>query len=290
MSKTFRDGGIGGKNKYYRKIEHKSQRMLERNFCKQFLLNSEVSEKRDIAPQEPVYSSYWCGYWKPLYRWLESNVGQNWNEVYSRLLTKVRSFMGQKKGYISINNYIRYVVNFREDCSQSINYNPFYVDESGLLQKRIKTSRRQYYSQFKSKSSNNEVCNWLNGRIIGYQGDKLYWFVPVSKSKKYGHCHYSGSPVFKCEWGINYYGPYNNGLNYSYLHYNIIKDNDTGEIIDRVPVWKQIGYFTKYISSRQDKPLSNEDIEIWNGLNTYQQDQILDWSPTNLQSRRYKKN
>lgn len=92
----------------------------------------------------------------------------------------------------------------------------------------------------------------------------------------------------KCEWSSGYdYGYYRKyGLRYLKQDFDLVK-LDNGDIVKK-EVWRDIGYFSNYINSKQGGELTKEEVNFFlNKLPKYYRDEILAWSPVD-NKKKYK--
>jgi hypothetical protein len=277
MSRTHRDGGFGsGWEQFERKRSTKKERARKRAFCYKAKYDEETTMEEAIENREPMWCKGWTGYWRPMRRWLASRAGQPWNQVYSELIAKIKTFSSTQDEK-SIRRSIVNLVEITPDPrfgDQEYYYRccyPFYVDDEGILQIK-KTKPKQAKTP---KCNLPELANWLNGRVVGRVGNKLYWFLPVTKNKKHGQ--YSFSDKWVCQWGYgssSYYSCAYYGLRYLYLVKEYIFDNE-GKIFRTKEKWKEAyGMIT-----RQHRKFTPEEEAYWNKIPKFYQDKILKFSP-----------
>ena len=285
LSRTVIEGGRGSGSKWDRHQSHVEDRAEAKNYIQDVSHDIENWYDYDKEPMRKAYKGF-NDKLGPLYRWLKAQVGRPWDDVYSQVcgMFDTRTTAGRHIVF----DHLLYSVetepnysdwNYRysnlEDRTMSYSKHAFYVDESGILQQKTYISRRTKIPQFNTQS----IANWMNGRIVGKVGKKLFWFVPATKSKKYfGYSH-----EWKTEW--KYEAPYDywnrGGLRFLYLGYDPIssKDKDGNKIIKEYqPVWKQAH---RIPNLRQDRKLSDEDLKFWESIPEYYQNKVLDHSPTN---------
>jgi hypothetical protein len=205
-------------------------------------------------------------------RWLNSHVGQNWNQVYSELIVKLKTFSdGNEK---ELCQYVTGLVEVTKDprFGGEIGYYrfyDFYVDDNGLLQ------RKKHQAKVKQPKCNvRELTNWLGGRVVGKVGDKMYWFLPVIKNKKHGR--YNFTDKWKCQWGYSndYYYRSSYGLRYLYLIKETVLDVD-GNVLEIKDVWREAGS----LITRQHRKFTSDELAYWNRIPKSYQDSILKHSP-----------
>jgi hypothetical protein len=287
LSRTVIEGGRYGRNKYERYQSHADTRAHEKSFLDEVRVDPEKWYDDDIEPTEHVYKGF-KDKLGPMYKWLRSHVGEPWDNVrsevsktfdtrttagrhivYDHLMKSVE--IGPQVGY----HYYRAVPG---DDTASYSYNDFYVDVNGLLQVKRYVQRKQ-----KAPSANlPQIANWLSGRIVGKVGNKLFWFVPTSGSKK----HHSPKHTWKIVWGdYSYYRRFD-GPVFQYLSYEVIYKKDSlGRLVldgegktiplDKVAKWVNTGY----PSLRQDRKLNEKELNYWNSIPGFYQEKITQMSP-----------
>jgi hypothetical protein len=289
LSKTVIEGGRHNHNKYDRRTSHQETRAAERAYLDEVKADVENYYEYDIEPTRPVGKGF-TDKLNPMYRWLVSQVGKPWNDVRSLITEKfdTRTTAGRHVvedhiiKSVEVTPDVRYP-NRYEDPTTSYSKYDFYVDEAGLLQQRRYLGRRSYpkIPPFDTK----RLTNWLNGRIVGKVGKKLFWFTPADKSTKRG----GYSHIWRTTWGpastyyYSYYGDH--GPQFEYLHYEIVYKRDSvgkpiiengGMVeIERKETWK---HYTP--SLRQDRKLNDKELEFWNALPAWYQTRIMEESPT----------
>lgn len=283
MSRSYKSSSYSTRwDKYERKYSTRRERMQKRNFCNKSKQDEELSFSEDIEKREPTWGHNWYGYWQPMRRWLLSHIGQNWNQVHSELVKKIKTHTNRAdidsiqryiRNYVEIAPDPRFARHLRDDGTSFFRWD-FYVDDNGLLQLR-KCMARKHYSH--PRYNTHELAEWLDGRIIGYQGNQLFWFVPVTKNKKYNSGY---SRIWKCDWSYTDWS-LRYGLIYLYQAYEPILDKDNKTVIGHREVWKKPFLIFKKLNARQQEPLSKEDAEFFEQLPKFYRDQILAWSPTN---------
>lgn len=291
LARTVIEGGRYNGNKWDRRQSHAESRAELRNYMTEVKHDPDNYDEYDIEPLRPVYKGF-TDKLSPMYRWLNSQVGRPWNEVYSSVKESfdVRTTAGRHIVYDHLLSSVEVTENPRfrwsyapEDPTASYSDNDFYVDDNGILQKKRylgRRFRREKVPPFDTK----RISNWLNGRIVGKVGNKFFWFVPAIKSKK-GHYSYSYSDIWATEWhrGSYYADP---GPQFLYLAYESIYKKDSmgraiiGEdgkmiVVDRVAKWVR----ASLPNLRQNRKLDAKDLQFWNSLPEYYQTKILQKSP-----------
>lgn len=282
LSRTIIEGGRVRSNKWERRHSSRAERAKVREYLANVAKDPEFAEDETEPKRIKVYKEF-DDKLGPIYRWLRSQIGRKWDEVKSEIFQTfdTRNLAGQHIVFDHMLSSVQEVENprysYREvpgEPESSYYYNDFYVDDEGMLRQKKYIPRR---SRWHNPGVHTKVItDWLNGRIVGKVGNKMYWFVQVPFSRG-GHVD-----EWKCDWKayMNHGDVAHGGtLEYYKLHYEPVYDKDKN-IIDHKPEWKAPFYFkVKRISSRQDQEFSKEDLELWEEIPTWCQEIILQWSP-----------
>lgn len=295
LARTIIEGGRHKGNKWDRRNSHAEFRARDRNYIREVTQNLENYDEYDVEPIEHVYKSF-DDKLGPIYRWLNRQVGRPWDEVRADVAKTfdTRTTAGRHIVYDHMLQSVEVTPRppYRwsavpDDPTTSYSQNDFYVNDDGILCKKRYLGRRSYYPKAPAWDTS-QLANWLGGRVVGKVGGKLFWFVPVTKSKK--HKGFSSMQTWRTQWGppkdrlYYYYG--NRGLRWEYLTEEIIfkKDSVGNEIwedghrieIGREKVWKT----GRTPSFRQGRRLDKEEIAYWESMPSYYQIKVLENSPT----------
>lgn len=287
LSRTVIEGGRYTGNKWDRRNSHAESRAEERNYMQEVRLDPDNYDEYDIEPLQHVYKGF-RDKLGPMYRWLNSQVGRPWDEVYAdvRKSFDTRTTAGRHIVFdhllqsVEVTPRVRYRWSYApDDPTTSYSDNDFYVDDDGILQKKRYLGRR-YYREKVPPFDTNRIANWLNGRIVGKVGNKFFWFYPTTKSKKGGYSH-----IWASEWHRgSYYA--DAGPQFLYLVYEPIykKDSVGRAIIGEDGKMIIIDHQAKWVRAsiphlRQGQKLDSKDMQFWNSLPEYYQTKILQKSP-----------
>lgn len=295
LARTVIEGGRRGYNKWERRYSHKETRADEKAYISEVKEDTENWYDYDIEPTRPVWKEF-SDKLGPMYRWLHAQVGRLWNDVRSEVAEKfdTRTTAGRHITYDHLLSSVEEVpnLNYRrysyrpEDWTTSYYRNDFYVDDDGYLRSKTHISRKIKKETF----DGNSIANWLSGRVVGFVGNKLFWFTPTGKGKKRrGRTH-----KWITRWGhpagYSWYYYNRSFLNYYYLGQEVIyKVDDKGHImfdendrriIDRIE--------DKWINAtptfRQDRKLTDKEIAFWNTIPASYQKIVLKFSPTYVET------
>lgn len=292
LARTVIEGGRYGGNKWERRSSHADLRARDRNYINEVKSDLENWYDYDVEPIQPVYQGF-TDKLSPMYRWLAKQCGRPWNDVRSEIATTFddRTTAGRHILHdhllksVEVTPDLRYGRYYRgpEDYTTSYRRYEFYVDGDGIL--REKTIVRSPYKKDKVPPFNTQqIANWLSGRIVGYVGKRLFWFVPVDKTKKWG----GRNRQWKTQWGYKAYpyGSYYGGPVFLYLHDEPIYkyDGDGKYVLDDKGNKIVTDYKTTWRNGtpqfRQDRRLNEKDLAFWNTIPEFYQGKVLERSPT----------
>jgi len=296
LARTVIEGGRRGFNKWERRYSHKETRADQKAYLSEVKEDNENWYEYDIEPTRPIYKEF-TDKLNPMQRWLSSQVGRLWDDVRSDVAKTfdTRTTAGRHIVHDHLLSSVEVTPDLRygryyygpEDYTQSYHAHDFYVDAGGFLREKTVIRRKQKIPKFDGK----QIANWLTGRVVGFVGDKLFWFTPTGKNRK----HRSGSQKLQWTtvWGQSraYYYAYNpSPLRYLYVDQEPIhkKDKDGKTLLDEngraivesyQAVWKD-GRPT----FRQDRKLNDKEIAFWNTIPEYYQACVLKYSPTYVET------
>ena len=283
LDKTIIEGGRNNHNKWERRQSHAYVRAEEKFFCRKVAIDPEFAEDYIIDDAPHVYKEF-KDKLKPLYRWLDKKIGQNWDLVYSDI--KKEFDISTTPGRHVIEDHLLHSVARSELINGYPAYESFrkyYVDENNILQK---TPKQKYkYSTINEKSFNyNVVENWLNGNMIGLIDSQPYWFMPnegnwkavwdtynVKTPSKFSKTGYVTYPKYclKYQTIINseYIKTIKEYSSFAPRGYDIFNVNRIGyhwEAVDNPNCFKQRG------------KLIGDDFKFWNDLPNILKEHILE--------------
>lgn len=279
LQHTVIEGGRTNRNKWDRRNSYSLERLSKREFCRRVTIDSEASDDISINERKNIYKEF-NDKLGPMYRWLHSQVGKPWKDIYSQIRKKfdARTTAGR---HILFDHLLRSVQLNHEYHYNTYHYHPdnlnvsyyhhdFYVDDNGVLREKEYISRN---SNKPPKFNTQSIANWLHGRIVGKVGNKLFWFMPVDKNKKYGGIKREWKTIWKYDlmFFYNWQKP-------------IYAKNKEGilEIIDYELVWSPTNP-----NLRQDRKLLDKEMIFWNSIPEWYQTKILEYSPTYPHPRKF---
>ncbi len=223
LARTALEGGRGNGNKWERRNSHTEERAAARDFCNKVKIDPEYALEDIIEDKPKVYKGF-SDKLNPVYRWLESKVGQRWNDVRSEISEKfdarttagrhilfdhlLSSVVDTESGF----NQYGFIVDPDEakiaetDIYRRI-YQDYYVDKDGILCE-IKNNRLRY--EHISEKEYREAGEWLAGRMIMEKGGVFYWCFPNDGLWK-SSWHEPGQPFNQYNHSLGYY-LFDNGL------------------------------------------------------------------------------
>jgi len=296
LQRTVIEGGRHNSNKWDRRHSHADVRAKLKNYLADVMKDLEVAYEEDVEPIEPVYQGF-TDKLRPMYRWLRKQAGRPWAEVRSEVFEKfdTRTTAGR---HITFDHLLKSVEvtpdltysllasrNRPDEFTTSYREYEFYVDDDGIL--REKTVLESPWKKEKVPAiDTKQLGNWLNGRIVGKVGNKLFWFTPADKNKKRG----GYAKAWKTYWGYSKGGLYYDSevkVRFQYLAYEVIYKLDSNGVkvldhkgapieVERVAKWVDTGTPTL----RQDRKLNEKEAQYWNTLPSWYQTKVLEDSPT----------
>lgn len=267
MSRSYRHGGHTSLYKFDRKYTIRKVRRASRDFCNKVKIDLEFD--REFGLERQPDSNFDCGRgWNPLRRWIDSHVDEKWDNVYSKISTKIKNVLGKDE---FVKEFIRSIVDLNPSESDKVTTfkHEFYVDDSGFLKKKNHIDMYKYNGRVNTK----KITEFLNGRIIGTYNGKYYWFVPTKQGE------------YKCSWYNSYDEIYNYPWNNRFLRY-LKKDyvlSDDGFNKKWKWDWVDIAGYGETVNTRKLKPLSDSEIDWFESLPNYYKNEILKWSPSNCE-------
>ena len=196
LSKTVIEGGRSGYNKHERHYSHAEVRAEERDYLKAVVSDPDLADELEIGDHRPVMKDF-RDKLSPMYRWIEAQVGRPWDEVRAEVFQKfdTRTTAGR---HITFDHLLKEIVetdsgfdNRGQIADPNIpkithqgryyysSYPTYYVDRTGILQKRRYNRYRNWQYQPIADQEYKDAEAWLNNRMIGLVDGKLHWFVPT---------------------------------------------------------------------------------------------------------------
>lgn len=300
LSRTIIEGGRHGSNTDDRRMSHRFERASQKLFLSEVSKDPELSDELSITKREHVYKSF-ADRLGGVKRWLDKQVGRPWNDVHSEIVKKfdTRTTAGRHVVYdhiltsVSTGPDYKYGQIYDPNETTSRYQHDLYVDDNGILQIKTYVPRER-----EVRFDTVKIAHWLNGRSVGKVGDKLFWFVPVGKSKKNSANNQRDQKQWKCQWGnytesgYYFYSHRHHPIRWVYLtEENVYKTDSLGRDIyqddaDGNKVRILIGTQKKWKTSygppclKQHHKLNHQELAFWETLPEFYQNIVLQTSPT----------
>lgn len=269
LAGTAIEGGRANYNKWERRESHAEERAYEKDFISKVIIDPDLADKLVIKKRKKVRKEF-SDKLNPVYKWLGSHIGQPWNDVYSKIRQKfdIRTTAGRHIVFdhligaveITPDLRFRYHRTITEDPDASYYKWDLYVDDNGILRKKKYVTRKMKYG----KCNTAKVSKWLNGRIVGQRGSKLYWCEPLHQD-------------FTAFWHGNMYGA---TLTYMYLHKTPVYKDE--KLVGYTQRWQEQYYYKfRKITCKQGCEFTDKDYSYWSKIPPYYQATMLAWSPFN---------
>lgn len=241
----------GGRRQGYKYERKQSLRSARRGVNSALDAMRDPDEFYDMDFVERKRSSYWSGEkfndrLGAIKRWMKSQVGKPWDEVYSLLRKRfdTRTTAGR---HILFDHMVNMVWKSQDHTTRQSEYKDYYVNAEGILCENPNYwtwRRHRYNSDWKAIREERKVIGeWLNGRLIGKVGEVLYWFESTRPTPNPIHL----------QWD------YNIGFRFIYW---------SGQY------WRE--WLTPY---RQGVRLQGKDVEFFSKLNERNKEVLLSNSP-----------
>ncbi len=172
ISRTIIEGGRRTGNKNDRYLSNKKQRAKERGHTHDARTLVDADDVK-VAPKRSKVGKSFSDKLAPVYRWLASRSGKNWNKVYSELRETfdTRTIAG---AHVVFDHMLSDVTTSLTDVQGE--FNRFFVDKQGILRDRGKRFR---YPRRKPAYTVKEVSDWTQGRRVMDHGTSMFWMVPA---------------------------------------------------------------------------------------------------------------
>lgn len=177
LARTAIEGGRATYNKWDRHQSNREVRSDTRVFMAHINNDIEAADDDVIERRRPVYREF-RDRLHPVRRWMDKQVGKNWDAVHSELRTRFdsRNISGQ---HILFDHMLSdvdphpYVVSYGFFGSGR-----YFVDDNGILRERESRRYRKYHVD-KSTVSHDKLMAWCGDRFVSEVGNECFWLVPV---------------------------------------------------------------------------------------------------------------
>lgn len=271
IARTAIEGGRGNRNKWERRYSNQNERVNVRNLIASVKNDIEKLEEQAMPQRSTVHPEF-RDKLNPVYRWLDSHVGESWDDIRSLLTSQfdTRTTAGRHVLHDHVLGEILFPGNI---LSRYYSYYKYFVDDAGLLQKKQKDNNRHRILSREPVSSRRKlrILDWIGIRKLGWIGAKLYWFEATSSKEKvvvtWGRR--------ECHW-------------YDKSYYHVDGDRLYYMVERRCPTYDELGnrkgftiehYRLGVPNYRQAKEFSAADYEFFNSLPDWMRDSLAKTSP-----------
>ena len=178
LARTVIEVGRTTASKWGLKQLRRLDRRKARNYCRSALLDD--LEELGSAPLRGRrdYSFSQEDKLGPAKRWLDSKVGQKWDDVYSELTEKFRGG-GIALSHV-VDEHIMNWVNHTGDV-QYRRYDEYIVDDEGILRRNPEYKLTKYrYRWSVERKHREEAVKWAGARKVIVHRGRNYWAVRVA--------------------------------------------------------------------------------------------------------------
>ena len=187
LSRTVIEGGRTGYYKAECDRYIREERAASRVYLRDLIVDPSLHEDGDsLAPKRRPSSPDFKDKTSPLYRFLDSRVGEDWNAVRSELFERfdTRTTPGR---HVLFDHLLRdVVVNSDPDSPERKRFLRYHVDAGGVLRKDrwdpwhgTRPAKPKHSPRFSLEA----VARWLGSRKIGRCGKGFALFVPARMYK-----------------------------------------------------------------------------------------------------------
>ena len=273
LARTVIEGGRCGYYKSEVRQRAREERAESRDWLRAVRYEPDLADE-DLDPRRTSVSACFADKLRPIYRFLDSNVGQRWNDVRSELFSKfdTRTTPGR---HVLFDHLLRDV---REEGKEAIErrYARYFVDEEGFLHserrdadqagsKLLPSATQSVVRRPVRRYDMSKVAAWLGSRKVGKTGAHLSWFVPARRDR-----------VVAVAEGHRFYGQ---------IAYVVATDDGVpmrraiDSLSSRFPR-PVIGFvYATYVSFRQDRALTSAEEEFFRALPQHVQNKLLEMAP-----------
>ncbi len=174
LSRTVIEGGRCAHYQSEVRESIRGERAHGRTYLRAVANDPELADEC-VAPKRKVVSPCFADKLRPIYGFLDSRLGRNWDTVRSELFAKfdTRTTPGR---HVLFDHLLRDVRESQEVLDRR--YARYFVDAQGRLCKDKDRDRRPRYTT--PPCNLHRVAAWLGHRKVGTLGARFVWFVPTS--------------------------------------------------------------------------------------------------------------
>jgi hypothetical protein len=201
LARTAIEGGRSGSNRYDRRYSNRLVRVEARAFVSRVSKDADAADNDYVPSRKEVFPHNYRVFndkLSPVRRWMDKQVGKNWDKVHSELRARfdARTIAGQHILFDHLLNDVDphpYVVSYG-----FFGLRRYFVDETGILRARPRP-RYHDYNAFKRTVSDEALNAWRGDRYVSEVGSELFWLVVARVSVIDGAIYRQGNKLSKTE-------------------------------------------------------------------------------------------
>ncbi len=178
LARTVIEVGRTSASQWGRKQLRRLDRREARNYCRSALLDD--LEELESAPLRGRrdYSFGQEDKLGPAKRWLDSKVGQPWDDIYSELTEKFRGG-GIALSHV-VDEHILSWVNYTGDVHYR-RYDEYIVDDEGILRRNPEYTPSKYRFRWSvERDQREQAVKWAGARKVIPRRGRNFWAIPVA--------------------------------------------------------------------------------------------------------------
>jgi hypothetical protein len=181
LSRTVVEGGRASNNTYARRASRQKERVEARRICHDTRGLIDTDDQFKVAVAHPV-SKHHDDKLGPAYRWLRSQLGQEWGKVRSRLYKRFdqKTLQGWHLVQQHLLQDVRPLLHSQIGNFWNSNYG-FYIDEQGIL----RMHERNRWTRVREKNPPpKDLRPWLKNRLVLDMGHQQLWMVSTKITRQ----------------------------------------------------------------------------------------------------------
>ena len=184
LSRTVIEGGRCEHYKADVYARARQERAAAKRYLKAVRVDPECGEE-SAPPQRQPETPCFADKLNPIYRFLDSRVGDSWSEVRSELFSRfdTRTTPGR---HVLFDHLLRDVCESGDPKSPERRFARYFIDAEGRLAKEHR--ERVSFGQTMWRGGD-VLAAWLGARKIGRMGERFAWFVPVDERVRAVYVH-----------------------------------------------------------------------------------------------------
>lgn len=185
LERTVLEGGR--RNTWERRQTTKEERCETRDWLRKVFIDPEYAEE-NVEPIRRPETPEFSDVLNPVYRFIESLVGQKWDDARSNI--KQKFDMKTLAGWHVVDAHIFGAIHGagkKETIPLVINdetsyFSYYFIDKNGILRKTKTTSYKKYWLKTPAeweqiRKELQDIAKWVNGRKIDFDNGILYWYT-----------------------------------------------------------------------------------------------------------------